>query len=179
MAKKGFVKVIKDDQKRIQKIQNELRKLYGAKLKIGVMGEDDKDMVMIASVHEFGVRIEVTDKMRGWFMGQGYFISPDTKYINIPERSYLRRAFDENLSDIRSDGNELLTKVVRGEATANQFMNKMGVMLVSIVRQTIDDVDKPPLSDMTKEMRTGQGGGESPLQDTGRLWQAISYEVEW
>lgn len=170
---------IKDNQRKIKKSLRNLEKLYGSKLKIGVVGEDNSEQVMIASVHEFGIRIQVTDKMRGWFAWKGYPLNPKTTEIKIPERSYIRKTFDSKKDKIREAGNEMIVKVVKGDMSAEIFLKKLGVQLVSLVRETIDNIENPPLSGMTKDMRKGSGEEASPLQDTGKLWQSITYEIEW
>jgi len=177
----GYVS-IQDNNQKANRVIKELQKLKGAKLKVGVMGEnnqqsDEADMVTIASVHEFGVSIEVTEAMRGWFMWKGFPLSPSTTEINIPERSFIRKAFDKNKKDLRKKANRFYTQVIKGNMTAEMMMDKLGTWCVRLVQETIDDVDSPPLSGMTQQMRKGNEG--SPLQDTGKLWQSIQYEVEW
>ena len=66
---------IEDDDQLINHIQDELGFLNGIKVKAGIFGEDDSFQVMKASVHEFGVKIDVTPKMRAWFAYQGYPLS--------------------------------------------------------------------------------------------------------
>jgi hypothetical protein len=69
----------------------------------GVRTKDGQDVVDIEDVHEYGRTIKVTDKMRRGFAarwksidGEGWGIRKETKYIVIPERSFLRATFDRD-----------------------------------------------------------------------------------
>lgn len=176
---------IKDDTSGYDRLTGELQKLRGATLVVGVISDKEHSegseitLKELAAVHEYGVTIKVTDAMRGFFAAVGYPLSPDTTTIDIPERSFIRRTADKKKDQIRRDGKKLLQQLVQGRLSAQGLMDKLGTLVVSMIQQTIDDVDSPALSQMTKDLRSGESGGESPLQDTGRLWQSIDYEVRW
>lgn len=173
---------IKDDNDKVNRALKELKKLKGSKIKVGVIGEneqeDEVDLVTIASVHEFGISIDVTQEMRNWFLWKGFPLRSETTQIEIPERSFIRTAFDNNEKDIQNKARQLYTQVVKGRMTAELMMSKLGLWCVNLVRQQINEVETPPLSGMTTKLRTGTGE-QSPLQDTGQLWESIQYEVEW
>lgn len=176
---------IKDDSSGYDRLTGELAKLKGAELIVGVISDKkhnaDSEITLkeLAAVHEYGVTIKVTPEMRGFFAAMGYPLSPSTTSIDIPERSFIRRTADEKREQISKDGRRLLTRLVQGRISAQQLMDKLGNLLVSTVQKTIDDIDSPELSQMTLDLRSGDSGNASPLQDTGRLWQSIDYEVRW
>src|SRR5690606_13901166 len=89
-----------------------LRRLDHKSIKVGIVGSPDSEMVMIAAVHEFGTEISVTDKMRKWFAANGYPLKKETTKIVIPERSYLRSGFSENIDKIADKIEGLLPDVL-------------------------------------------------------------------
>jgi phage gpG-like protein len=80
----------------------------GDVVKVGVFGES----TLIASVHEFGAKIRVTEKMRRFLHAQGLHLKKDTRYIVIPQRSYLRKTFDEQKDEIERLVGEKVEAVV-------------------------------------------------------------------
>jgi len=175
---------IDDVDKGFDRINQEMQKLKGAELIVGVLEKDkqhpnsDLSFVDLAAVHEYGVKIQVTEKMRGWFAFQGYPLSSEKKEIHIPERSFIRSTVDKKKEEIVKRGNELLARVAIGRMKASTMMDKLGNYVVKKIRENIDEVSQPPLTQMTVEMRNGSGEA-SPLQDTGALWQSIDYKVSW
>jgi hypothetical protein len=174
---------IKDDDKVFKKISSELNKLKGSTLVVGVLGDSEKGgdfgIVDLAIVHEYGVRIAVTQKMRNYLAALGYPLKSSTTEIEIPERSFIRKTADGKEGKIIKAGKDLLSKVAIGRMRASTAMDRLGSLVVSMIQDTIDSIESPPLTQMTIDLRSGDGGGASPLQDTGGLWQNIEYEVRW
>ena len=171
---------IEDNRQEFDRLDLEVSKLANVTIFVGVIGKGDNqdfDLVDLATVHEFGVTISVTKKMRNWFLAQGYPLSSSKTKIRIPERSFIRRTADERKMKIVSVCNQALAAVVSGKYSAKMAVDKIGNYVVSLIQETIKKVSNPPLTQMTIELR--ESGGTSPLQDTGRLWQSIDYEVRW
>jgi len=169
---------IEDDKEVIDFIEREMKDLDDTNFKTGIFAsEDGSKQVMKAYVHEFGVDIEVTDRMRGWFMYQGMFIAPSTTKITIPERSYLRKTFDEKENDIVDLMMGQIEGILRHKNTSARSKKNIKVGLRGMVRKTMEDVKKPPLSDLTLQRRT-KGSDANPLIDTGTLWKAITTIVD-
>ena len=168
---------IEDDDQLINHIQDELGFLNGIKVKAGIFGEDDSFQVMKASVHEFGVTIDVTPKMRAWFAYQGYPLSPDTTEIKIPERSFIRRTFDQKMNKIDDLLDEQIIGIIEGKNSGKQTVLNLKIDLRGLIRETMHEVDKPSLGNMTQERRKGSSGG-NPLIDTGTMWRAVNTKVE-
>ena len=55
------------------------------------IGSDSK----IAPIHQFGVTITVTDKMRNYLAALGFHVKASTVYITIPERPVFRPALEQ------------------------------------------------------------------------------------
>lgn len=73
-------------------------KMTGANsVDVGVFGS----RAYIASIHEFGKTINVTDAMRTHLSKRGLHLRYSTLTIRIPERSFIRSAYRENIDKIK------------------------------------------------------------------------------
>lgn len=164
---------IKDTGDMSEIIKN-LQKLNGKKIKVGVFGDDGSDLVMIARVHEYGCEIPVTQKMRAWFAANGYPLKKETTVIRIPERSFLRSGYDENIDTISKKIEEMVPDVISSEVDPKAFMDAIGMEFAGLIQKKMRDLKDPPNSQMTIERK----GSSNPLIDTGRLVGSIRHEVE-
>lgn len=156
--------------KRIKKALNQLGK---EEIKVGLFGSDDSEIVMIGAVHEFGVDIPVTNKMRGWFAYNGYPLKATTTVITIPERSWLRTGFDKYVDDIADKIEDLLSDVLENEVNIDVFMDAIGMEFAGMIQKHLRSIDSPPNSEMTVERKKSS----NPLIDSGRLVGSIRHEV--
>lgn len=162
------------DRSRVPELLRELEAIEGKALHIGIFGEDDTQILMIARVHEFGVKIKVTPKMRGFLAGvKGIYLRSDTTHINIPERSYIRAGLDANRNKFIQQGSVLIRNVIEGKITAHRMFELLGEYLSGAIKQYMTDLSSPPLSSATIESK----GSSNPLIDTGRLRDSITYKV--
>lgn len=136
-------------------------------------GESDATILQIANVHEFGLKITVTDKMRNYLHYIGIHLKPDTKDINIPERSFIRKAFDEQQSNMGAVIDKLFTKYIDGQIDYDVCMDSIGEYLVGLVKLTIKNMDSPPNAQITIDRK----GSSGVLVDTGKLIDSITYKV--
>lgn len=166
--------VVIKDTNNIDKVMHNLKQLDGKQIKVGLFGSDSSELVMIGAVHEYGVEIPVTDKMRAWFAANGYPLRKETKVIKIPERSWLRSGFDENIDKIADKIERLLPDVLEGQVNPKLFMDAVGMEFAGLIQKKMRDLRKPPNSQMTIERK----GSDNPLIDTGRLVGAIRHEVD-
>ena len=118
------------DETKVPEFLEMLEELYNTHLEVGIFGEDDSEMVMIAAVHEFGVEIKVTDKMRGYLHSIGIHLKPNTRTIKIPERSFIRAGYDQEKEKIIRESEKLLEKVLKLELPVDVFFNTLGEMIV-------------------------------------------------
>lgn len=160
------------DNNRIPDVIRTLRAMDNKQIKVGLFGGGD--VVMIGAVHEFGVEILVTDKMRAWFAANGYPLKKETTVIKIPERSWLRSGYDENIDKIARKIEQLLPDVIEGNVNPKLFMDAIGMEFAGLIQKKMRDLKEPPNSDMTVERK----GSDNPLIDTGRLVGAIRHEIE-
>lgn len=112
--------------------------------------EDGTPIAVIAAVHEFG--------------------SADGQ---IPERSFLRvplRSGQDRFKQIFQAG---LPQVVSGELSMFQLMSQVGAAGVGASQEAISQGIQPPLAQSTVDSK----GSSTPLVDTGRLRQSITFVV--
>ncbi|WP_333638207.1 hypothetical protein [Tissierella praeacuta] len=147
--------------------------LTSTHLEIGVFGEDDSEILMIANVNEFGCQIEVTEKMRNYLRAIGLPLKNDTKYINIPERSFIRGGYQENKNKIIDNAEVLLEKVINLQFPVETFFETLGEYIVGLIQQYLTDLRTPKNHPFT----IAKKGSSNPLIDTGRLRQSITYKV--
>lgn len=99
-----------------------------------------------------------------------FYLKTDVK---IPERSFLRTAFDQHES---TDWNERigkdLEKMMDGDMTAIELYNDLGRLMVKDVQRAIAKAE-PGNSPLT----IARKGKDSPLQDTGALFRSIDWTV--
>lgn len=162
-----------EDRNRIPDVIKVLEELERYQVEIGIFGDDDSFILMVARVQEFGCRITVTPKMRAWFAYQGYPLRADTTEIVIPERSFMRSGVDEALGDLEKLIETVTLQVVMVKITPWQAYEAIGAWMVSRIQDKIKAIQGPPLHPMTiKRKRSSK-----PLIDTGRMWQSVTWRV--
>jgi hypothetical protein len=126
-------------------------------LLIGVFGEAGGDVVLRATVHEFG--------------------APSQR---IPERSFLRSTLDEKRADYVNQAGDaagrIHDRVLKGADPVSASRREMGLLGQKItrdVRNKIRSNISPPLSAKTIAAK----GSSVALIDTGRMIQAITYKI--
>jgi hypothetical protein len=143
----------------MKRILRDLDAAAGWQVTVGVHGENagdrgdftEIDNVALAAIHEFG--------------------APGAK---IPERSFLRTAFDKNVKKyvlVLLDG---ARRIVSGKGTAKQAVGLAGEVAVADVVNLINAGIDPPNAPAT----IAEKGSSTPLVDTGQLKQSIKPVVE-
>ena len=160
-----------NDVDKYLKVMEELSK---KKVQIGVFRGDAGDEIMIrASVNEFGISIKVTDKMRAYLHYNGLHLKKETKEIKIPERSYFREGFDKKLKEIEKIVQKQFLKVMDLRLTVDAFYALVGSQLVGVVQNYMTELKDPDNSSYTVKKK----GSSNPLIDTGELRSKITYKV--
>lgn len=163
------------DVNRIPELIKELDRLERISVEVGVLGTEESFILMIANVHEYGVTIQVTDKMRAYLHYNGLHLKKTTKEIVIPERSYIRAGYDSNFDKLQTHVKGQINLLIAGRTTAIEVGEFIGNWLTGELRQYITNLDTPGLSDYTIQRR--KKNSSNPLIDTGRLRGAITYKV--
>lgn len=161
------------DNNNIPKLLEVLDDLERHRVEIGIFGEEDSELLMIASVNEFGCQIQVTDKMRAYLHSQGLHLSRHTELITIPERSFIRSGFDAQKDDYEERAARMLDSVLRLDLPVRTFFETLGEYISGRLQEYLTSVDSPPNHPFT----VAQKGSSNPLINTGRLRQAITHRV--
>lgn len=136
--------------------------LDGVVVKVGVQAKDkavrrgkggsirntDQPLAVIAAIHEFGLG-------------------------DMPQRSFLRSAYDENLPMIDKMIQRVANGAVFGLGT-NAALNQFGNVVQGMVQRKIVDGPFVPNSPATIKRKKSS----KPLIDTGHLRQSIRYVIE-
>ena len=164
---------VKDNRKNLDELYDKIEKLQKMEIRIGVFSDTGSKLLMIARVHEFGTKIEVTPKMRAYLHAKGLHLRSDTNYINIPERSYVRSTAIDKLKDIQKNSNKYLEMVLTSEMKLKTFGEMLGKVLAELMKEQMEELKNPKLHPFTIE----QKGSDDPLIDEGNLLDSITYKV--
>ena len=162
------------------KLLSELKKLSVTEIHTGFFGDEDAQLPMIAQVNEYGAKMQMTDKQRKFIfaMLNEYEIETSknsktgTGYINIPERAFMRKTFDndEAMREVFDFGIENYNKY----EDIHKMLKAMGEKLKAKVQESIRSNIPPANSPLTVAMK---GGKNKTLIDTGRLGQGVVSKV--
>lgn len=154
---------VEDKDLGLNRIIRTLKKdLDGVVVKVGVQAKDkavrrgkggsirntDQPLAVIAAIHEFGLG-------------------------DMPQRSFLRSAYDENLPVIDKMIQRVANGAVFGLGT-NAALNQLGNVVQGMVQRKIVDGPFTPNSPATIKRKKSS----RPLIDTGHLRQSIRYVIE-
>lgn len=154
------------------KMEANIREVNGKKVSVGVLGGGEQSW--LASIHEYGCRIQVTEKMRAYLHKMGLHLKDSTTHITIPERAFLRNGFDESKDQVIQQAENVLGEVIAGRMNPEQLFEMIGLLMKSKIQDYARDLQNPPNHPYTKE----QKGSSNPLIDSGDMIGSISYKVE-
>ena len=131
------------------RLKENCRKLEGQKIVVGIVGKADSDVLKIAHAHEYGVPGK------------------------LPERSFIRKSFDEDKAKLGAIVDEQVSQVLAGKKPAEAAANAIGAQAAQMVQSFIDENRVQPPSDFTKKRI------HTTLYETGtHIRDRISWEVE-
>lgn len=150
-----------------------VKALDGKKISVGVLRGEHK---WLASIHEYGCRIPVTDKMRNWLKANGLPLKSSTTEIVIPERSFLRAGFDKYHEQVLDKANLLEPLFIDGTISEEEFFDTIGNLLADRIKDYAEDLNSPAKHPFTLQQN---GNKANPLVDSGNMInEGITYEVE-
>lgn len=153
---------------RTQEINDSLNELKNREVEIGVFNGEHQ---WLAGIHEYGCRIPVTEKMRGWLAAHGLYLLKSTKFIIIPERSFLRSGFDKCHKQVNEDCDALIGALADGSIDADTVLDAYGTEFVSSIKNYAVNKRRPKNHPFTIK----QKGSRNPLVDTGDMIESITY----
>lgn len=154
----------------LPKLKATMAQIDGKSVSVGVRGEN----AWLAGIHEYGLKILVTEKMRKYLASQGLYLRAETKYINIPERSFLRNGFDTNKKKIMKDVRTLVSLAVDGRINGDDILNQCGAWLRDAIKDYAIELKSPENHPFTVERKNSS----NPLVSTGDMIDHIEYEIE-
>jgi len=92
----------------------------------------------------------------------------------IPQRSFMRTSFDENIVKIEKFIINQYKKVQDGKIDSDQASGLIGVFMVNSIKRKIRAIKTPPNSPTTIKLK----GSSKPLIDFGQMIQSVTYKVE-
>ena len=145
-----------------------LKVIDGTAVEVGVLKGES---AWLASIHEYGCDIPVTEKMRKYLASQGLYLKKETTHIHIPERSFLRTGYDKNRDDVMKKATQMLADVAAGRMSESALYKAVGMVLASKIKDYARDLDTPPNHPFT----TDRKGSSNPLVDTGDMIGGITW----
>lgn len=92
----------------------------------------------------------------------------------IPERSFIRSSWDENINFIEYITEIQYAKIVDGKNTVNQSLKSIGKSVERLIKQKIRQIQFPPNSKKT----IAEKGSSKPLIDFGNMINSVRYTVK-
>lgn len=91
----------------------------------------------------------------------------------IPSRPFLTNAMRSNRRKYLEAMRNSASKILTGELTLNQFLNKLGALAQGDVQMEITNLRFPPNAPSTIKAK----GSSNPLIDTGEMRSAVTWKV--
>lgn len=142
----------------------------------GARGAGGKAVLDYAPIQEFGGRIPVTEKMRGFLaVNYGIHLREETRAITIPPRPFLR-------TTVQQQGKKWINRVktyLSAGYTADQVLHFVGGEMKADIIDTIKSSMPPPNSEATTmiKQKVAPAAVGKTLMHTGTLVHSIKYEV--
>lgn len=153
----------------LPKVSATSKTISGRKVQVGALNGKN---AWLAGIHEYGCTIKVTDKMRKFLHANGLHLSPNTKEIKIPERSFLRTGHDENADRVIKQTERALLQVLTGKMSVDDMLDLYGQQMATAIKTYMRNLQSPPNHPYTVE----QKGSSNPLIDTGGLLESITFK---
>jgi len=96
------------------------------------------------------------------------------KSVTIPERSFLRSGYDENIDYIADKMESMMEDVVSGNIDPDIFTDMIGKEFRDLIKKKIRRLQEPANSSTTTSVK----GSSNPLVDTGHLIDSIRHRVD-
>lgn len=175
LSKKGFgatAQLIEIDRG-LRTIKKETKRFKKAFTAIGYFfspGKPDKSISARAIVNEFGAKIKVSKKMRGFFFWK-FKIHLKKKIIIIPERPFMKQTFDRSKNAINKRIQIEYNNILQGKLSAKQTLSRIGEWYIAKIKNTISKGNFVNNSEFTKV----QKNSSKPLIDSGEMKNSIEH----
>lgn len=173
------------DVNRIPGLRKEFRKTNRRRTEVGIF-EDARSLVKIGVLNEFGVRARVdatlAKRLRALASENNYptdNLPREGEELIIPERSFMRSAFDEKAAEISYEMGALMAKVAAGELEESyEALYESGRILQRNIVDAVASGDFAPNDPLTIAIK---GHSRPLIGKTGVLetTQGIRVRVVW
>jgi len=158
------------DNNRFPELKKRVKELTRKQVHVGILG--DAELAVVARSNEYGAKIPISEKMRNYLNYLGLHLKKTTKYIIIPERSFLRMSFDSKKNQNRiMDIAESITNL---SVPVKMITEKVGLFMTGAIQAKIKTNIPPGNHPFTTEQK---GGKNKTLVNTGRLSMGISHRT--
>lgn len=154
---------IKDTDLGMKKIVAELKNLEKKDVLVGIQARS-KTQVTYKAGRKGKANVDIAE----------YATENEFGNSKIPERSFIRSAFDENLSLIESFVEKQYGKIIDGTSTTDQALGTIGKVIESMVKTKIRQIQFPPNAKRTIALK----GSSKPLIDFGNMISAVRYVIK-
>ena len=134
--------------------------------------------VLRAHLKSTELRVEILDKGDDKAEGSDDLTVADVAMFNefglgVPERSFIRAWYDEQLEENKAKFRKLQAAVLRDELTQEQAFKQLGLVFVGDIQRRISNGIPPANAEST----IARKGSSTPLINTGQLRSAVASEV--
>jgi hypothetical protein len=165
----GFFKNLKT---KVQRIDRER--------KVVSVGWTNTELSKLAAIHEYGVTITVTPRMRA-FLAARYkiFLAASTTQIVIPARAHREKTIRQNYKKWEDTLTKLLSRELKqANPKLTTILESLGLQILHDYQDVIKQGEFTPLSAATLAIRKQTNiAGSLPLNATGALYEGLSSEV--
>lgn len=91
----------------------------------------------------------------------------------IPQRSFMRTAFDENINKIEEVAADQYGKIIDGDIAIKQGLGIIGQVITAMIQRKIQAIVFPPNSPRTIAIK----GSSKPLIDFGQMVKSVTYAI--
>lgn len=172
------MKVTVTDKNKLPEIIANCKKMNGKKIWVGIEAgkmhpDGDISLRALASIHEYGCRINVTPKMRAYLHRQGLHLKATTTQIVIPERSFIRAGYDQNEKSFLDFVEKKLVEGITKGHSADSILTVCADELAGAIQEYAINLSSPANHPFTVQRK----GSANPLVDTGSMVGAIKGKV--
>jgi len=140
----------------------------GTGVEVGVLKGEH---AWLASIHEYGCDIPVTEKMRVFLHYQGLHLSSETTQISIPARPFLAPGYDKHRDEVLKKAGMMLADVAAGRMSAGALYSGVGIELSDKIKDYATALASPGNHPFT----TDRKGSGNPLVDSGDMIGGITW----
>lgn len=144
------------------KILKEIQELSGSSLLIGIQ---EGTITHAQTVHGHS---QVAGLSVAQYAAKNEFGAP-----GVPQRSFLRSTFDENVAKIENVIQIQYGKIIDGVLTTDIALKQIGQVVTGMVQNKIRSIVTPPNSPRTIALK----GSSKPLIDFGQMFASIRYTI--